>query len=147
MEWRDIFPSGNQPTMDEIAEYIGGEAKQLWQSLLEHMDAVYKVKPKMTYSGCSGKPGWNIKLQKSGVSFGTLYPEEGSFSVFLVISYKLEPLMESIITKLSPGTAELYKQAGDYMKMGKWMMFQIADSAGVEDYKLLAEVKMLGKNI
>ena len=57
MEWKDIFPSDNQPTMNEIAEYIGGEAKQLWQSLLEHMDAAYKAKPKLTYSVCSGKPG------------------------------------------------------------------------------------------
>lgn len=147
MEWKDIFPSCSQPTMDEIAEYIGGEAKHLWLSLLEYMESTYKVKPKLSYSTCSMKPGWNIKLQKSGVSFGTLYPEEGAFSVFIVISYKLEPLMESITSKLSPASAELYKQAGDYMKTGKWMMFQIKDSIGVEDYKLLAGVKMLGKNI
>lgn len=55
--------------------------------------------------------------------------------------------MEPIIPKLSPSTAEMYKQAGDFMKTGKWMMFQIKDSTGVEDYKLLAEVKMLGKNL
>ena len=147
MEWKDIFPSSNQPTRDEVEEYIGGEAKHLWKSLLEYMDNTYKVKPKLFYSVCSGKPGWNIKLQKSGVSFGTLYPEEGSFSIFIVISYRLKPLMESIIPKLSPAAAELYKQAGDYMKTGKWMMFQIKDFTGVEDYKLLAGVKMLGKNI
>lgn len=66
MQWKEIFPSHVQPSMDEIAEYIGGEAKALWLTLMEYMEAEYKVKPKLSYSVCAGKPGWNIKLQKSG---------------------------------------------------------------------------------
>jgi len=142
MQWKEIFPSHIQPSLEDIAEYIGGEAKLLWQSLMEYMETEYKVKPKLSYSVCAGKPGWNIKFQKSGQSFGTLYPEENSFSVFMVISYKLDPMMKAIIPKLSANTAELYKQALDYMKLGKWMMFQIKDLAGVEDYKNLVSVKL-----
>lgn len=145
MQWKEIFPSHHQPTMEEIADYIGGEVKELWESLMLYMEMTYKTKPKLSYSVCAGKPGWNVKFQKSGQSFGTLYPEENAFSVFVVISYKLEPLMEAIIPKLSMNTAELYKQAGDYMKIGKWMMFQIKDIAGVEDYKKLISVKLLPK--
>jgi len=142
MQWKEIFPSHIQPSLEDIAEYIGGEAKLLWQSLMEYMETEYKVKPKLSYSVCAGKPGWNIKFQKSGQSFGTLYPEENSFSVFMVISYKLDPMMKATIPKLSANTAELYKQALDYMKLGKWMMFQIKDLAGVEDYKNLVSVKL-----
>ena len=142
MEWKEIFPQERQPSMDEIAEYIGGDAKKLWQSLMEYMDTAYKSKPKMSYSACSGKPGWNIKFKKSGQSFGTLYPEENSFSVFIVISYKLDPLMEAVLPSLSAETAELYRQADDYMKLGKWIMFRIKDGSGVEDYKKIVSVKM-----
>ncbi len=142
MEWNELFPQEKQPTMEQISEYIGGDAAKLWDSLMDYMGRAYKAKPKMTYSGCSGKPGWNIKFQKSGQSFGTLYPEQGSFSVFLVISYKLDPLMEAILPMLSPEIAELYSKAGDYMKLGKWMMFRISDEAGVQDYKKICEVKM-----
>lgn len=145
MQWKEIFPSHHQPTMDEIADYIGGDAKELWVSLLQYMETAYKAKPKLSYSVCSGKPGWNVKFQKSGQSLGTLYPEENAFSVFIVISYKLEPLMEAVIPKLSMNIVELYKQAGDYMKLGKWMMFQIKDVDGVEDYKKLMAVKLLPK--
>lgn len=42
------------------------------------------------------------------IEFGTLCPEENAFSVFIVISYKLEPYMEAIIPKLSLNAAELY---------------------------------------
>ncbi|NLK88389.1 MAG: DUF3788 domain-containing protein [Clostridiaceae bacterium] len=142
MEWHELFPQEKQPDMEQISEYIGGSAAKLWDSLIDYMDKAYKAKPKMTYSVCSGKPGWNIKFQKSGKSFGTLYPEKGSFSVFLVVSYKLDPLMEAILPMLTPETAELYSNAGDYMKMGKWMMFRISDESGVQDYKKICEVKL-----
>jgi hypothetical protein len=142
MKWHELFPQEKQPTMEQISEFIGGKARQLWDSLIDYMDKAYKAKPKMTYSVCSGKPGWNIKFQKSGQSFGTLYPEQDSFSVFLVIRYKLDPLMEAILPMLTDETAELYQKAGDYMKLGKWMMFRISDEAGVQDYKKICEVKM-----
>lgn len=142
MEWKEIFPKEQQPTMEDISDYIGGDARELWESLMTYMDTAYKVKPKLTYSICAGKPGWNVKLQKSGQSFGTLYPEENAFSVLVVISYKLDPLMDAILPKLSPAIADMYRNAGDYMKLGKWMMFRINDAAGLEDYKNIISVKM-----
>lgn len=147
MQWKEIFPSHHQPTMDEIADYIGGDVKELWLMLMQYMETTYKTKPKLSYSVCAGKPGWNVKFQKGGQSFGTLYPEENAFSVFVVISYKLGPFMEAIIPKLSLNIAGLYEQADDYMKIGKWMMFQIKDMAGVEDYKKLISVKLLPKAV
>lgn len=146
MQWKEIFPSNTQPSMGDIAEYIGGESKVLWQSLLAYMETEYNAKPKLSYSVCAGKPGWNVKLQKSGQSFGTLYPEENSFSVFMVISYKLEPLMEAVAPELSANILEKYRHAGDYMKMGKWIMFQIKDLVGLEDYINLVSVKLPPKN-
>ena len=79
MEWNEVFPSTRQPSMDEIAGYIGGEAKELWQSLMEYMDSAYSAKPKLSYSVCAAKPGWNVKFQKSGQALGTLYPEKRLF--------------------------------------------------------------------
>jgi hypothetical protein len=147
MEWKNLFPSDRQPTMEEIADYIGGDAKEIWQDLMDYMDKAYNSKPKLSYSVCAGKPGWNVKFQKSGQSFGTLYPEENSFSVFIVISYKLESQMESLLPFLSTDTTELYRKSSDYMKLGKWMMFQIKTKVGAEDYKKLISVKMMPKAI
>ena len=145
MEWNALYPKDRQPSMEEIAGFIGAEARALWLSLLDEMAATYKVRPKLSYSGCSGKPGWNVKLQKSGVSFGTLYPEENAFSVFLVIAYKLDPFMEALLPDLSPGLAELYRGAGDYMKLGKWLMFRVETPRDAEDYKRIAAVKALSR--
>ncbi|MDR0324695.1 MAG: DUF3788 domain-containing protein [Oscillospiraceae bacterium] len=145
MEWNTLFPAELQPTYEDIEEYIGGTGKDLWKDLFEHMDKAYKAKPKMTYSGCSGQPGWNVKFQKSGQAFGTLYPEEGSFSIFMVISYKLAPEAEAALPELSPKMRELYQSAGDFMKMGKWFMFRIKSETELEDYKRLCAVKLKPK--
>lgn len=142
MEWKDRYPQINQPSFEAMADYIGGEGRRRWDSLFDYMNTAYNAKPKMAYSICSGKPGWNVKFQKSGRSFGTLYPEEGSFSVFMVISYKHDAEMEALRNKLSLKMRTRYDNAQDYMKMGKWMMFQINDDGDLEDYKLLLSVKM-----
>lgn len=146
MEWKDLFPKINQPSFEAMADYIGGEGRQLWDSLFGYMNTAYNTKPKMTYSVCSGKPGWNVKFQKSGQSFGTLYPEEGFFSVFMVISYKHETEMEMLRNELSPGMRSQYDDAQDYMKMGKWMMFRISSDTDLQDYKLLMRTKMKPKD-
>jgi hypothetical protein len=146
MEWKDMYPQINQPSIEAMAEFIGGEGKRLWDSLFDYMDTAYGAKPKMSYSGCSGKPGWNVKFQKSGQSFGTLYPEKGSFSVFMVISYKHEAEMEILRNLLSPKMRDLYDNAQDYMKMGRWMMFQISSEADLRDYKMLMSIKRKPKN-
>lgn len=146
MEWKDMYPQINQPSIEAMAEFIGGEGKRLWDSLFDYMDTAYGAKPKISYSGCSGKPGWNVKFQKSGQSFGTLYPEKGSFSVFMVISYKHKAEMEILRNLLSPKMRDLYDNAQDYMKMGRWMMFQISSEADLRDYKMLMSIKRKPKN-
>lgn len=145
MEWKDLYPRINQPGFDAMADYIGGEGRKLWDSLFDYMDTAYSAKPKMTFSVCSGKPGWNVKFQKSGQAFGTLYPEEDSFSVFMVISYKHQAEMEILRNKLSPEMRTRYDNAPDYMKMGRWMMFRISSVTDLQDYKLLMSVKMKPK--
>lgn len=146
MEWKELYSKDRQPSMEDIENYIGREAEELWKSLINYMENTYKAKPKLSYSVCAGKPGWNVKFQKSGQSLGTLYPEENAFSVFMVIGYKLEPMMEEVIPKLSQDMVELYKQAGDFMKIGRWFMFQIKDAVGLENYKHLISVKLPSKN-
>lgn len=142
MDWNELYTKDKQPSYVEIEEYIGGDGRGLWKSLFTYMTDAYGAKPKMSYSGCSGKPGWNVKFQKSGTAFGTLYPEQGAFSVFMVISYKSDEEMAAAKMLLSPEMRARYEEAQDYMKMGKWLMFRVKSDEDLQDYKLLMSVKM-----
>ena len=141
MKWHELFPKDKEPTFEDIASYVGS-VKDLWLSLIAYFETAYKAKPKLTYSGCSGMPGWNIKFQKSGQAFGTWYPHPDCFYVMIIVSYKLDSAMAQILPELSEYTADLYLKAGDYMKIGKWMMLK-ADSQWIfEDYKKIVAVKL-----
>lgn len=141
MSWNDLYPKNKLPTIEDMADYIG-DAKELWLSLTSYFELVYKTSPKITYSGCGMKPGWNVKYQKSGQAFGTLYPQENAFDIMVIISYKLDTLMESTLPLLSEQTANLYRSAGDYMKISKWMMLRIDNERTLEDYKKIIAVKL-----
>lgn len=145
MNWNERFPQERQPTMEDIADYLG-EAKELWHSLVSYFDASYQAKPKLSYSGCSMKPGWNVKFQKSGQSFGTIYPLKDAFDVMIVVSYKLDSIMEAALPMLSEPTANLYRSAGDYMKMGKWMMLHVGDRKTLSDYETIVSIKLPPKS-
>jgi len=141
MDWHILFPAAHQPSYTEIENYIGGKGQVLWNSLFDFMEKTYKAKPKMTYSVCSGKPGWNVKFQKSGTSFGTFYPEAGGFSVFMVIAYKLNSKAEEILPELTPEVRALYEQGNDFMKMGRYFMFRVENQAQLEDIKKFCILK------
>jgi hypothetical protein len=142
MDWHVLFPAAHQPRYEDIENYINSP---LWKSLFDFMENSYKAKPKMTYSVCSGAPGWNIKFQKSGQALGTFYPEVGGFSVFMVIAYKLGEEAEKILPQLSPEIRECYENGGDFMKVGKYFMFRIEKESQFEDYKKLCMVKLKPK--
>ncbi|MCL2697942.1 MAG: DUF3788 domain-containing protein [Oscillospiraceae bacterium] len=142
MEWHILFPQTHQPRYEEIEDYIGNP---LWKSLFDFMENSYKAKPKMTYSVCTEKPGWNVKFQKSGQALGTFYPEVGGFSVFMVIAYRLGAEAEAVLPKLSPEIRAYYENAGDFMKVGKYFMFRIEKESELEDYKKLCVVKLKPK--
>jgi len=144
MKWNELYPKEKQPSLDEIADYVG-KVKSLWLSMILYFETAYKTKPKLTYSGCSGMPGWNIKFQKSGQAFGTWYPHKNHMYVMVIISYKLDNEMQKILPELTDYTANLYRNAGDYMKVGKWMMIKADNKKIFDDYKKIIAVKLLPK--
>jgi len=145
MNWNDLYPKDKQPSFEDIAEYVG-KMKSQWLSLISFFDTAYKAKPKMTYSGCSGMPGWNVKFQKSGVGFGTWYPQKNHLMAMVIVSYKLDKEMEKLLPELSEYTAGLYRNAGDYMKIGKWMMLKADNKNVFDDYKKIVTVKLPPKD-
>ena len=141
MQWHELYPREIIPTMDALADYIGG-AKPLWLKLNEHLTDAYGVRPRLIFSVCSGKPGWNVKYQKGGKALGTFYPEENAFSALIVVSYKLDPAMEAVLPGLSDATARLYRCAGDFMRQGKWIMLRVDSPEALEDLTKILAVKL-----
>jgi len=54
--------------------------------------------------------------------------------------------MRLLLPFLSAKTAGLYKTAGDFMKIGRWMMLTMDSAGTLEDYKKICGVKLAAKS-
>lgn len=140
MNNEDLIIDSNQvPTVSETGSYIGGAAEALWLEINQYIENRYKIKPKIAYSACSGKPGWNFKYQKSGKALCTLYPEKNRFIVLVVVTLAfIESLNETGYA--NPFIWEIIEEARPFNKT-KWLMIPVADRAGLESVLELISLK------
>jgi hypothetical protein len=135
-----ILDGGIMPTFEDITDYINMPARKLWLEMNSFIQEKYAASPKLTYSKCSAKPGWNVKYQKSGKSLCTLYPEKDGFEVLLVIKLDMFPIVEAMGDELSPEVLHIAKAASPFNGT-KWLMIPVLDDKILSDVKQLMVLK------
>ena len=146
MEWNLLYDSGQEPSNENIKDFIG-KATPLWMELETHLEEIYHVPSKMSYSKCSAQPGWNVKYQKSGKSLCTLYPMEDFFIALIVIGTKEETEVEAAMTLgvFTDYLHELYQRTS-FSCGGRWLMIKVTDKAVLEDVKRLIAMRVKPKS-
>ncbi|MFZ5642891.1 MAG: DUF3788 domain-containing protein [Bacillota bacterium] len=135
-----ILEAGYSPTYDEIVDYMSEPAQALWQELISFIRQEYKASPKIMYSKCSAKPGWNVKYQKSGKSLCTIYPERDGFVVLVVISLDLVPVIQAMSGVFEKEILDLVERATPFNGT-KWLMIQAGSDKIVNNVKDLLLLK------
>jgi hypothetical protein len=138
---RDLILDGSYtPTYEEISDYIENPMQMLWRDFNSYIQREYKAAPKIMYSKCSGKPGWNVKYQKSGKSLCTLYPEKDGFIALVVVKTDLKPIIEGMSSEFEPIILELVSSARPFNGT-LWLMIPVKDSAILDNIKQLFLLK------
>lgn len=119
-----ILNSSREPGLEEIRSYIDEPGWKLWDKMNGFIRESYGAKPKITYSNCSGKPGWNVKYQKSGKSLCTLYPEKKGFTALIVVALNLVPLIEGNQHEFGEAIQELVRLAKPFNGT-LWLMIPV----------------------
>ncbi|HYE82294.1 MAG TPA: DUF3788 domain-containing protein [Clostridia bacterium] len=135
-----ILDANHMPTYDEIGEYINLPARELWRQFNHFVQERYKTSPKIMYSVCSGKPGWNVKYQKSGKSLCTLYPEKDCFTALIVITLDLLPVIEALAEELTEEVINIVRGARPFNGT-KWLMLKVENDSALKDVKQLLLLK------
>lgn len=135
-----IMNSNHSPTLTEISSFIGGTAGELWLELTDYLEDKFRVKPKSAYSTCSGKPGWNIKYQKSGKALCTLYPEYNKFIVLVVVTLTFIENLDNTGYS-NPFVWEIIEDAKPFNKT-KWLMIPVENRAELESIMELLHLKV-----
>ncbi|SFH00421.1 Protein of unknown function [Desulfotomaculum arcticum] len=142
MDERDlILDARHAPVYDEIAAYITEPARGLWQEMNAFIRQSFKVVPKITYSKCSAKPGWNVKYQKSGKSLCTLYPELEGFVALVVVTLDMVSLIEAMSSRLDASVLETMREARPFNGT-LWLMIQVSDRVVLNSVRELILLKM-----
>jgi hypothetical protein len=138
---KDIILDGSHmPAYAEIDDYINLPARELWRQINHFIQQRYEVEPRIMYSKCSAKPGWNMKYQKSSKSLCTLYPEKDSFVVLIVITLDLLPVIEALSEELTAEALETIRRAKPFNGT-LWLMLKVETASVLEDVKQLLILK------
>ncbi|MDD2503719.1 MAG: DUF3788 domain-containing protein [Clostridia bacterium] len=137
----DLILDGNHvPDYNEITDYINLPARELWRQINHFIQERYKASPKIMYSKCAGKPGWNVKYQKSGKSICTLYPERDGLVVLVVVTLDLLPVIEALSEEFTPEILQTIRTARPFNGT-EWLMLQVNSSKALDNVKQLLLLK------
>lgn len=140
----DVIANKDQaPDMTQIKDYITGDAHQRWCSLIDYIENTFASKPKITFSVCAAKPGWNVKYKKSSRALCTLYPEKASFTALMVLGEKDRFSFDAVQSMYSEYLRDLYANS-DLLGSSQWLMIKVTTDEILEDVKKLMHLK-LGK--
>ncbi len=135
-----ILDNGHEPSMNEINLYFAEKARKNWSEMVGFIEQNYKTKQQISYSTCSGKPGWNVKYKKSSKALCTLYPEKDLFTVLIVLGRNEIEVFEETREEFSPYINDLYDQSALFNGT-KWLMIEVTDDIILEDVKELIMMK------
>lgn len=138
---KDLIQDGSYtPEYREITDYIEEPGRSLWQDFNSFVQEKYKASPKIMYSICSGKPGWNVKYQSSGKSLCTLYPEKNEFVALVVITLDLVPIAEAMSGDFEKEVLDMILSAKPFNGT-KWLMIRVNREAVLDNVKQLLMLK------
>ena len=141
MSWFQRYPKSQQPTLEQISEYI---ESPLWGELCAWAEKSYQIEPKVEHSTCSGAPGWNVKYKKGGRALCTLYPDEGQFTALITVGAKEAPEAELLLPTCSDYIRELFART-QTMNGARWLMIRVTDAQVLEDVKKLIRLRVAPK--
>jgi len=141
MTWFERYPKAQQPTLQEISDFI---TSPLWNGLCTWAEQSYQIEPKVEHSTCSGAPGWNVKYKKGGRALCTLYPDEGQFTALITVGAKEAPEAELLLPTCSEYIQELFARTQTF-NGARWLMIRVSDAAVLEDVKKLVRLRVAPK--
>jgi len=134
-----MLDGAKEPDAGSVQQWIGARNYKRWTRLLEFIEENYPgvFAPDWIFGG--RKYGWGLRFKKSK-SFCTLLPERNRFLVQIVFGGEERERAEEVLTELSPGVRDAYRNATTYHD-GKWLAVVVDNNEVLDDIKRLLAIK------
>ena len=134
---KNLLESQQIPTINDMSKYIHNP---LFEIFIKYMKDEYQIKLSFEFSRCSWRPGWNIKMKKSGKNLCTVYPAEGFFVVMIVIGKNEKERFEEQFETFTPYLKDLYMHTKEGMGQ-RWLEIVFEDEYIFDDIKKCLSIK------
>ena len=139
-QWYELFDREHEPTADQVTEFIN---TPLFGALDGYLRETYKVKPRLSYSGCGmdggAWKGWNIKYPKSGKSLCTLYPKQGYLHLLVTIGERGVNEAELLMPLCTDYIKNLFANSGS--QSSKYLGIELRGDDVLNDVKRLIDIR------
>lgn len=133
-----MIGKGQQPTEEEMVNFIGAPANEAWLELRHFIDDRYDIPSTILYYGA--KYGWTFRYRKSGRTFCSLFPEKNGFTVLIVLGINESQKALAIRDELSLKISNLLEDTAQ-LHDGHWLWIHVTSINDVEDVKRLLRIK------
>jgi hypothetical protein len=128
----------NEPTTEQIYEYIGKKSLNAWNTLHEFVTINYDFELDLSYWG--DKHGWILRYRKSGKTLVSFYPEKGGFTVQVILGKKEVAKFEDIRGDLSADIIKLFDETEQFHD-GRWLYIKQPEMGTTSDIEKLIQLK------
>ena len=137
MLYQRLLNKDKSPSKEEIVKIIG-EKSYLWLEIHKFIEENYDFTPELVFF--TKKYGWTIRYRKSGKTLGYFFPENGAFSVLIVLGKKESEKVNFIESKLNVKVKAVFKNT-EQLHDGRWLWIRVLTISDVESIKLLLQAK------
>jgi hypothetical protein len=126
------------PNDAAILQFLGKKASSNWLTIKQFIEASYEPMIETRFWGVNN--GWTIRFRKGGRTLCSLFPEQGAFSVLIVLGKKESNRILSGSLELSP---RIHKIIQDTKQLhdGRWVWIRVLSVLDLIDIQKILQVK------
>ena len=126
------------PSQSAMAELLGQSLLEVWQALCLAIDEKYDMERVWNTGGKNW--AYEYKYRRGGKTLCSLYAKSNCIGFMIIFGKEERTKFEEIRGTLSDAVCRQYDEAKTY-RDGKWVMFELTNTADFDDYMKLLAIK------
>jgi hypothetical protein len=137
MPYERLLNKTATPTNQDILDTIG-EKSHLWIYMNQFIEENYDFNKELAFF--SKNYGWTVRYRKSNKTLVSCFPEDGAFSVLLVLGQKESDKVNEIRDKLNENFLSVFDST-EQLRDGRWMWIRILKQEDLDSILKVIQVK------
>jgi hypothetical protein len=142
MPYERLLNKGRKPDQQEIENTIG-ERLSYWLEIHQYIEKNYDFTEELVFF--TKKYGWAIRYKRQGRTMSYFFPEQGAYSVLLILSKKESEEVDLMKDKLNEQVKSVFDNT-EQLHDGRWLWIRVLTKSDVDSIKVLLSTKRKPKN-